>query len=740
MSEKTSGYGAAASDWFALSGWHKLMHDLLPVVMNPAAVIDPRSKIRDKGKVPSRYNLDNRVVGFPEWTTYNANEHDIKRWSERSDYGICLQTRQVRALDIDVPDLDLANEIRAFITEKVGRELPVRVRNNSSKFLMAFRIDGEMPKRIIKVRDRVVDEQGKTVEPAWLIEFLGNGQQFIAAGTHSSGARIEWEGGLPDKFPILEEGEFDKLWKALEKQFACEPSAMAGVRKRDETFEAADDTANYIDKQGLLLGLGSEGQLFLECPWKEQHSMDSGVSECAYFPKGTRGYKQGHFKCMHASHAHKTDVDFEEAIGMRDTMFKPLPVIVDKKSGAVSKPLPSFYRDKNGEIEANLHNLSIALQCTEMIGGRLRYDSFRDDDTFEPEGQPWRPLTDGDSVKLRMHLEKYHHFKPISKEMMRDVLTAHGEDHCFDSAIEWADSLEPWDGVERISGFMHDYFRTEDTPYARAVGRYLWTAMAGRTLMPGVKADMAVILQGSQGMIKSTAISALVPWEELFAEISFDESENDIVRLMRGKLVAELGELRGIHNRELEAIKSFIVRRKDEFIPKFKERAKTIYRRTIFIGTTNHQQFLVDDTGNRRFLPIIVLGAIDIKGINRDRNQLWAEAFATFKKEGIAWKEAEELAKLEHAKFMVQDTWEEDIERWLSEPDVIDGTKPGDREFLVLSDVLANALGLASKAVNPSVEKRAVKALRKLGYELKWKRINGKNARVYARDNGEDLC
>lgn len=726
MTSSTPCYGATENEWLTLDAWHGLTADLLPVVANPKAVISPDSKMRDKGKVPSRYNRHGDVAGFPNWTQYKATAEDIERWKKRGDYGICIQTRTLRALDVDVPDFDLAAKLEDFIISRLG-SLPMRVRGNSSKFLLAFRIEGEMPKRVIKVREKQVDSVGKTVESAWVIEFLATGQQFIAAGTHTSGARIEWVGGMPDAFPSVSVEQFEQLWKDLEATFACEASHTAGIRKRGEHFEAKDDTADLLDKKGLILGEGNDGQLFVECPWKGDHSMDSGITECAYFPRGSGGYTLGHFKCMHAGCASHDDTDFEEALGLRDEIFEKLPAVVDAK-GKVVKALPPLERNKAGDIEANLYNLELALQQPDICGLQIRYDDFLVGDIVALPGQAGRPMTDGDSVRLRKRLERFG-FKPIGREMMRDAITAHGEDNRFDSAIEWAESLGEWDGIERLDRYFIDYFGAEDTPYARAVGRYVWTALAGRALVPGIKADMAVILHGEQGIIKSTAISSMVPWGELFCELDMNDDDEKLARLMRGKLIGELGELRGFHGREFEGIKAWIVRRFDQWVPKFKERSITVSRRAILIGTTNHAEFLVDETGNRRFLPITVGRAI-IEKILADRTELWREAVTLFKRDGIAWQDAERLAKAEHEKFTVQDSWEEAVGAWLVTAD-IDGTTPGEREFIRIGEVLSNALNIDARSANLAAEKRVGRCLRKLGYEKTQRTVDGKKSKVF---------
>ena len=181
-------WGATPAEWQRLCGMG-LQADLLPVVSNPSAPISPRSKMKDLGKTPSKYNSQREAVGIPEWTDLKASDKDIARWQRDNDLGICLQTRQVRAIDIDITDAAMVERVRGLV-ELLGGVMPVRARPNSSKCLLAFRLDGVYSKRILRT------DKG-------IIEFLANGQQFIAVGTHPSGARYEWEGGLPFEFPQL---------------------------------------------------------------------------------------------------------------------------------------------------------------------------------------------------------------------------------------------------------------------------------------------------------------------------------------------------------------------------------------------------------------------------------------------------------------------------------------------------------------------------------------------------------
>ena len=135
---------------------------------------------------PSTYDQHGQVIGLTRWTRRVARDSDINRWSQDPDHGICVQTRRVRALDGDVPEPTLAESIRAFIMTYLELVLgmptaPLRYRSNSSKFLIPVIVEGELGKRILTVGEST-DANGKVER--WRIEFLGNGQQFVAEGTH----------------------------------------------------------------------------------------------------------------------------------------------------------------------------------------------------------------------------------------------------------------------------------------------------------------------------------------------------------------------------------------------------------------------------------------------------------------------------------------------------------------------------------------------------------------------------
>jgi predicted P-loop ATPase len=400
----------------------------------------------------------------------------------------------------------------------------------------------------------------------------------------------------------------------------------------------------------------------------------------------------------------------------------------------VEHDIPNFDRDKTGKIKATINNLLAAVRCPAVTGVDIATDTFRDEMMIAKAGTgQWRKFTDADYVSLRSVLEMgANGFMPTGREMVRDVVLTVADENKFDSAQVWLDSLT-WDGVPRIDRFLVDLFSAEDIACNLAIGAYMWTAMAGRVLSPGCQADMVPILVGLQGVGKSTAVKAMSPAPEFFAEVSFSEKDDDLSRKMRGKLVAEIGELRGLHTKELEAIKAFVTRTHEHWIPKYREFETTFPRRLIFIGTTNKDQFLADDTGNRRWLPVRV-GQVDPRRVAALAPMLWAEAAVRFRANGVEWQDAQRLSQAMHDEFAFQDEWSEKVSNWLLNP-LFDGDRTGAN--LLTHEVLQGAIGLDIKNIKRADEMRMGSVLRKLGYERKRVAVNGEQMWRFVPTSGK---
>lgn len=724
-------WGASPTDWAHLADKLGLESDLLPVVADPGATISPDSKMRDLGKTPSRFNKDGHAVGIPKWPLNVTTGRDIARWQADSRLGICVQTRRVKAFDIDIGDPVHAKAVADMLELTLGT-LPTRGRNNSGKRLLAFVLPVDFPKRIIRTA------HGN-------IELLSTGQQFIAVSTHPSGARYEWidsDGviGLPDALPELTMAEVDVAWQALIDAFALPDGAtearngLVPTQPRRATDGAADDRVVFLDENGWVLEYERDGRVNIRCPWEGEHTTDSGPSATTYFPAGIGGFAQGHYRCLHAHCAHRNDGDFDNAIGYVADDFDVVTVDSEGAPGTLAnaKAWPAFTRARNGQIEATLNNVLQALRRVDICGMHIGFDRFKDKLMHGTASGVWEPFKGNTYTRLRSVLETgAQGFKPIGRELMRDAVHDVAQENAFDSAIQWAESLQ-WDGVPRVESFWSRYFGVPDTEYSRAVSRYTWSALAGRCLTPGEKCDMVPVLIGLQGVGKTSVIESLSPVPDAFAGINLEKKDEDIARQVRGKLVCELAELRGLASRDAEAIKDWTSRRFEEWVPKYEEFSTRYGRRFLGIGTGNREGFLDDETGERRWLPMVV-GIVDHEAVKADRDQLWAEGIARYRANGVEWRDAQQLAQGEHHKFKVGDVWCDVIEAWLQRSDM---EGPRDSTRVRMIDVLTSALGLSVQKITRREELRAGKALSLLGFRKGVSLVDGVNAKVWTRHSG----
>lgn len=381
-------WGATPEEWTMFDLVLGLTDDLLPVVSNPNAAISPDSTMKQLGKTPSKYNGSGKAVGIAKWTEHQTTAQEVERWSRNPDIGICLQTRSVRALDVDVGDADEAAEIRRVFVDTLAA-LPTRTRSNASKFLCLFRLPGDMPKRVIKTKHG-------------MIEFLASGQQCIVAGTHTSGVRYEWVGGLPDDIPELSLEQFEALWTALVDQFAVEPPIEAKSATKAQRLADAphnDPTAKFLLDNDWVKSFGKDGSLNIRCAFEAEHTTEGAESATTYFPAHTGGYERGHFHCLHAHCTHRTDEEYRDAIGIPNDDFADFDVVEDSEE-ATSEPPKRFAVVPASEFAAGVPPTWLIKRVLPAAGLAVVFGDSGSGKTFfmldmvaaVVRGLPWRDL------------------------------------------------------------------------------------------------------------------------------------------------------------------------------------------------------------------------------------------------------------------------------------------------------------------------------------------------------------
>lgn len=228
-----------------------------------------------------------------------------------------------------------------------------------------------------------------------------------------------------------------------------------------------------------------------------------------------------------------------------------------------------------------------------------------------------------------------------------------------------------WDGIERLDTWFSKYTGCEVNAYTSKVGRMVLCASVKRIMQPGCKFDYMIILEGRQGLKKSTFWNVL--GGDFYEEISFGADEKRIIENMQGAWFIEISELNGFRRQEADWLKSFITRKSDKTRLAYERRSGGLLRHNIFVGTCNpsgDNEFLRDDTGNRRFIPI-ACGEIDIEGLKQVRDQLFAEALEKYKDEELYLTgDAKAISENEQAAREETDVWQRPVGNWVINRDI----------------------------------------------------------------------
>jgi hypothetical protein len=381
--------------------------------------------------------------------------------------------------------------------------------------------------------------------------------------------------------------------------------------------------------------------------------------------------------------------------------------------------LPAMLVNSKDRYEANLDYVERTLE----YDGLLSFDEFRNAVMIQ-KGIVREVMKDEDYIAMRLVFEREKNFAPIGKELMRDACLLVAARRRYDSGIEWLNE-QVWDGVPRVEQFIHTHFGAEDNEYTRAVGRYMWSGLAGRIYAPGCQLDMVIALQSRQGTKKSTGLAALVHDPDYFTDgLDLHKDDDNFKRMLRGKVVVEIAEMAGLSKGDIDVVKRVITRKTEKWVEKYQISETVFNRRCMLFASTNKKEFLPqDETGQRRWLPV------EIAEINRDlivadRNNLWAEGAMIWKATGIAYAEAERLAAGLHKHYEMTDVWEQRISEWLTTPSAVGSVLPCSRP-LTVGEVLEGALRMQPAHMDTRAEKRAQRVLKALGYESKTVRVPG---------------
>lgn len=328
-----------------------------------------------------------------------------------------------------------------------------------------------------------------------------------------------------------------------------------------------------------------------------------------------------------------------------------------------------------------------------------------------------REICEYDAAMLVADLEKIG--IKTNKDIVYDFIARVAKNNKINPPRDYFNSLV-WDRKPRLNNWLTYYLGAEkqDAEYLRLVGSKWMMAIVARIFVPGTKFDNVLVLEGGQGIKKTTAFEVLATFngENCFLEFGGDVTNKDSLELMQGKVIVEMSELASVRKSEIEDMKLFISRRIDEYRPPYGRMKIKRPRFFILGGSTNKvgQEYLEDETGARRIWPIACGNMIDLEALKLDQPQLYAEAIHRYKAGERIWLEGDEvaLAKYEQSTRQAEDGWDEKISIYL---EMIKETTTLD---------IASGLKLEAKDLSTRVLSRIKSSLNKIGWEEK--RIDGK--------------
>jgi predicted P-loop ATPase len=290
--------------------------------------------------------------------------------------------------------------------------------------------------------------------------------------------------------------------------------------------------------------------------------------------------------------------------------------------------------DKKGLVLPTLKNYQAIIERDPRLKGKIEYDEFARQ-AFIRSTLPWRTpknyydsfWTNADDSNLRCYLNAEPYGLKASTQNVQDAFDAVMCRHTFHPIRQYLKGIK-WDGVERLDTLYIDYFGALDTPLNRAMTRKAFTAAVARVFDPGCKWDYVLTVIGSEGLGKSSLLAKMggLWFSDSFTSIDGTKGMEQLQRVW----ILELGELSVYKKAEVEPMKAFLTKRVDQFRPAYGRKTEIYPRQCVFFATTNENNFLKGDTGNRRFWPLntgLQSVSKDLKDIDdAERDQLWAEA------------------------------------------------------------------------------------------------------------------
>ncbi len=377
-------------------------------------------------------------------------------------------------------------------------------------------------------------------------------------------------------------------------------------------------------------------------------------------------------------------------------------------------------RNEDGGIRPLLENAALMLEQSEPWNRTLSFDEFSLCLTYQE-----RVLADEDTIQITRWLQR--HGCHVSTKVAAEAVQVVARQRSFHPVRDYLNALA-WDEKARLDTWLADYMGAENNDWARTIGPKWMISAVARIFQPGEKVDHTLLLKGPQGAQKSRALRSLVPKDLWFTDHISDLGNKDSRIELRGKWIIELAELDRVRKSEQQRVDAFLTAQKDSYRPPYGRYTIDVPRQCVFAATVNDETPLTNEYGGRRWWPVNC-GHIDFVALEANRDQLWAEAIARYKKDEKWWLETEEQNKLAAA---AQDdcyepgVWDDPILSWIRHPKLrpdrqvkgCDDSLVSNTKRVLIDEILEHAIHIDSERWTQAARLQVQRCL----VHAKWKR------------------
>tara|TARA_R110000851_G_scaffold29_6_gene132 strand:+ start:12315 stop:14567 length:2253 start_codon:yes stop_codon:yes gene_type:complete len=355
----------------------------------------------------------------------------------------------------------------------------------------------------------------------------------------------------------------------------------------------------------------------------------------------------------------------KNAIETCEKVYSPAPLIQENATATPDLEKEIRYSTNNKGVPfVNAHNVEMIIDSDTTLNKAFRYNEFsHEHESNVRTGREFTPLQKDDIIFTMAYIQKtYSFFEKLPQQTIQESIILAALKCVVNPPVDLIKSVQ-WDGESRINTWLTEVFSVEDNEVHRAIASNFLKGLVNRICSPGCKFDTVMVLEGAQGIKKSTALRILgEPW---YAETTMDIDTKDFQLILTQNIIVEFSEGASLSRSASAAMKQKITDQEDNFRKPYDRTSQKYPRHCVFAMTTNEDQYLKDNTGNRRWLPVALPDLpANTEWLKENRQQMFAEAYhRVYVDKETTYEFPAEIENMQ-ADRLEEDPWIGKISRW----------------------------------------------------------------------------